>query len=54
MDDVLRRAAAAGLTVDCRFEGDRSKISPQAAHLALRTVQEGLTNALRYAPGSIV
>lgn len=54
VDDVLRRASAAGLTVDCRFEGDRSTIPPPAAHLALRAVQEGLTNALRHAPGSTV
>lgn len=54
IDDVLARAAAAGLTVTCRFEGDRSTLSPDVTHLALHTVQEGLTNALRHAPGSTV
>lgn len=54
IDELLGTAAAAGLRVSCRIEGERSTIPPPAAHLALRTVQEGLTNALRHAPGSTV
>ncbi|MFT4008978.1 MAG: histidine kinase [Nocardioidaceae bacterium] len=54
IDEVVRRAAGSGLDVVCRFEGDRGGVSAGAAHLAFRVVQEGLTNALRHAPGAAV
>ena len=54
VDEVVTRAARSGLHVTCRFEGDRERVPAPVAHLAFRVVQESLTNALRYAPGSEV
>lgn len=52
--EVADRAARSGLKVTCRFEGDHEATPPATAQLAFRVVQEALTNALRYAPGSEV
>lgn len=54
VDEVVTRATRSGLDVSCRFEGDRDRVAAPVAHLAFRVVQESLTNALRYAPGSQV
>jgi signal transduction histidine kinase len=54
VDEVVSRARRSGLSVSCRFEGDRDGVSEPVAHLAFRVVQESLTNALRYAPGAEV
>lgn len=54
VDEVVARAGQSGLNVTCRFEGNRDLVPHQVAHLAFRVVQESLTNALRYAPGSDV
>jgi signal transduction histidine kinase len=54
VDEVVARAARSGLNVICRFEGDRDRVAAPVAQLAFRVVQESLTNALRYAPGSEV
>jgi signal transduction histidine kinase len=37
-----------------RVSGDSSSITSTVAHAALRVVQEGVTNALRYAPGAVI
>lgn len=54
VDEVVARAVRSGLHVTCRLEGDRQRVPEPIAHLAFRVVQEGLTNALRYAPGTDV
>ncbi len=54
VDEVVARAAASGLDVTCRLEGDRGHVPAPVAHLAFRVVQESLTNALRHAPGAQV
>ncbi len=54
VDEVVARAARSGLKVTCRFDGDRGLVPGPVAHLAFRVVQEGLTNALRHAPGAEV
>jgi len=54
VDEVVTRASHSGLSVTCRFEGDRDRVPGPVAHLAFRVVQESLTNALRYAPGADV
>jgi signal transduction histidine kinase len=54
IDEVITRAASGGLAATCRFEGDREGIPAPVAHAAFRVVQEGLTNALRHAPGASV
>ena len=54
VDEVVARAAASGLDVTCRLEGDPDRVPVPVAHLAFRVVQESLTNALRHAPGAEV
>jgi signal transduction histidine kinase len=54
VEEMVRRARRSGLRVTCRFEGDRDGVEATVAHVAFRVVQESLTNALRYAPGSPV
>ena len=54
VDEVVDRAGRSGLSITCRFEGDRGQVPAPVAHLAFRVVQESLTNALRYAPGAEV
>jgi signal transduction histidine kinase len=51
---IVDTARASGLPVTLRISGDTSSVSGAVAHAALRVVQEGLTNALRYAPGADV
>jgi signal transduction histidine kinase len=52
--EIVDTARASGLPVTLRLAGDTSAVSGAVAHAALRVVQEGLTNALRYAPGAVV
>jgi len=52
--EIVETARASGLPVTLRVSGDTSGVPGAVAHAALRVVQEGLTNALRYAPGAIV
>lgn len=47
--DLIARADAAGLAVVLNEDGRRRRLAPRAEHLAYRVVQEGLTNAMRYA-----
>jgi signal transduction histidine kinase len=50
--EIVDTAAASGLPITLRVSGDTSSVPSAVAHAALRVVQEGLTNALRYAPGA--
>ncbi|HEY3776294.1 MAG TPA: histidine kinase [Solirubrobacteraceae bacterium] len=52
--EIVDTARASGLPVTLRMSGDTSSVAGAVAHTALRVVQEGLTNALRYAPGADV
>lgn len=53
IEEHIERARAAGTKV--RYEkGDVDKLSTMAAHTLGRAVQEGLTNARKYAPGQKV
>ena len=54
VEDLVARAAGSGLDVTLALEGDRGGMAPETARLAYRVVQEGLTNALRYAAGAPV
>lgn len=54
VEELVLRAARSGLRVTSHWEGDRDGLTSEAAHAAFRVVQEGLTNALRHAPGSEV
>jgi len=51
---LLTRAAGSGLDVRLRLEGEREGLPADVAQTAYRVVQEGLTNALRYASGAAV
>lgn len=51
---AVDRAARHGVSVSCRFRVRPSEVAGPTAALALRVVQESLTNALRHAPGAEV
>src|SRR4051812_17659604 len=52
VEEIVARAAGSGLDVTLRLEGERDGLDAEAAQTACRVVQEGLTNALRYAAGA--
>ena len=52
IDELARRAAAMGLTVSYRPDGDLHKLDRPASEAAYRVIQESLTNALKHAPGA--
>jgi hypothetical protein len=54
IDDLVARAAAAGLRVRLRRDGPPAPWSPMTSQAAHRVVQESLTNAARHAPGAQV
>ncbi len=54
VDELVARAGAAGLAVTCRLRGSADGMPEQASEAAYRVVQEGLTNALKHAPGAPV
>ncbi|MEU2128327.1 histidine kinase [Streptomyces sp. NPDC018352] len=47
---LVEEAAAAGLTVGLRVEGEAGAMTPAAGRAAHRVVQEALTNAAKHAP----
>jgi signal transduction histidine kinase len=51
VEELVARAAGSGLDVTLRLEGEREGLPSEVAETAYRVVQEGLTNALRYAAG---
>jgi signal transduction histidine kinase len=54
VEELVARAAGSGLDVSLRLEGSREGLPAELVAVAYRVVQEGLTNALRYASGSAV
>jgi signal transduction histidine kinase len=54
VEELVARAAGSGLDVTLRLEGDREGLPAQLGEAAYHVVQEGLTNALRYAAGAAV
>lgn len=54
LDELVARAAGSGLNVTLRLEGRREGLPAPVAEAAYRIVQEGLTNAMRYASGAAV
>lgn len=53
-EELVGRAAGSGLDVTLRLEGEREGLPAEVGESAYRVVQEGLTNALRYAAGAAV
>ena len=54
IDELVRHAGASGLPVTCRFSGAHDALPVDLADTAYRVAQEGLTNALKHAPGAPV
>ena len=54
VDELVARAAGSGLDVTLRLEGEREGLPAPVGEAAYHVVQEGLTNALRYAAGAAV
>jgi signal transduction histidine kinase len=54
VDELVARASAAGLAVGFRVSGSADGLSGEASEAAYRVVQEGITNALKHAPGARV
>ncbi len=54
VEELVGRAAGSGLDVRLRLEGERDGLPAAVVEAAYRVVQEGLTNALRYASGAAV
>jgi signal transduction histidine kinase len=54
VEELVARASGSGLDVRLRLEGEREGWPVPLAEAAYRVVQEGLTNALRYAAGTPV
>jgi signal transduction histidine kinase len=54
IEDLVRQASANGLSVTCRINGAHDALHPDLADIAYRVAQEGITNALKHAPGAPV
>lgn len=54
IEELVERATGSGLDVTLRLEGEREGLPAPVVVTANRLVQEGLTNALRYASGAPV
>jgi signal transduction histidine kinase len=54
VEELVARASGSGLDVTLRLEGEREGLPAPLVEIAYRVVQEGLTNALRYAAGAAV
>ena len=54
IDELVRQAGASGLPVTCRFSGAHDALPLDLSETAYRVAQEGLTNALKHAPGAPV
>jgi signal transduction histidine kinase len=53
-DELVERAAKTGARLVCRVVGDIDRISGPAGSIIYRVLQEGLTNALKHAPGAAI
>ena len=54
LDDLVASVRAAGTRIDLTRTGSLDAVSPTLGVTAYRLVQEGVTNALKHAPGSAV
>jgi signal transduction histidine kinase len=54
LDDLVARTAQTGVQLDVDIVGDVNSIPGHAARATYRILQEGLTNAIRHAPGAAI
>lgn len=54
VEELVARASGSGLDVTLRLTGEREGLPSEVVETAFRIIQEGLTNALRYAAGASV
>ena len=54
LEDLLARTAQTGVQLDFDIVGDVSSIPGHSARATYRILQEGLTNAIRHAPGAAI
>jgi signal transduction histidine kinase len=52
VEDLVATATGSGLDITLRLEGEREGLPADVSALSYRVVQEGITNALRHAPGA--
>jgi signal transduction histidine kinase len=52
VEELVARAHASGLAITCQLSGDIDDLSGSGADAAYRMVQEGITNAMKHAPGA--
>jgi len=52
VEELVRRVQASGLHTSCEMSGDIDDITAEGAEGAYRLVQEGITNAMKHAPGA--
>jgi signal transduction histidine kinase len=52
VEELVQRAQASGLAISCQLGGDIDDLTDRGADTAFRLVQEGITNAMKHAPGA--
>jgi signal transduction histidine kinase len=52
VEQLVAQVAATGIAIGCRFEGTSEGVPIAASEAAFRVAQEGITNALKHAPGA--
>lgn len=52
LDELVQRAAATGLSITYRLSGAHDTVPHELAQIAYHITQEGITNALKHAPGA--
>jgi signal transduction histidine kinase len=52
VEELVQRAQASGLAISCQLGGDIDDLTDRGADTAYRLVQEGITNAMKHAPGA--
>jgi signal transduction histidine kinase len=52
LDQLIRRAAETGLDISYAFSGSSGRLPNVVTEVAYRVAQEGITNALKHAPGA--
>jgi signal transduction histidine kinase len=52
VEELVARAQASGVVISCQLSGDLDDVADENADAAYRMVQEGVTNAMKHAPGA--